>query len=158
VCPYHKQLHYNYTIYKYQVRKRQNKTKNISIFTVLNFVIMGNRPIREHKPLMAYANNYEQKVSTLSLITIVFNNAVKQGLWLFDPSIKRWFNPDEFMDLYKNYDNLDPKWIEKIEIRDPIEGLEAADTQIESILSRKAILTKRVIEYERAKKRKHPNL
>lgn len=114
---------------------------------------MGNRPIREHKPLMAYANNYEQKVSTLSLITIVFNNAVKQGLWLFDPSIKRWFNPDEFMDLYKNYDNLDPKWIEKIEIRDPIEALEAADTQIESILSRKAILTKRVIEYERAKKR-----
>ena len=116
---------------------------------------MGNRPIREHRPLlMAYADKYEQKVRTIDLIRKIFNNAVKQGLWVFEPSIKRWFTPDEFMEMYERYDNLDPKWIEKIQIRDPTEGLEAADTQIESILYRQAILTKRIIEYERLKKKK----
>ena len=55
------------------------------------------------------------------------------------------------MDMYERYDNLDANWIKDIQIRYPMEGLEAADTQIESILARKAVLTKKIIEYERSK-------
>ncbi|ETZ21151.1 hypothetical protein [Pedobacter sp. V48] len=114
---------------------------------------MGNRPQREHKPLFEYSGKYEQTVRTIDLIRKIFNNALKQRLWVFEPSVKRWFSPEEFMEMYERYDNLDPKWIEKIEVRDPMEGLEAADTQVESILARKAILTKKIIDYERFKQK-----
>nr|WP_294873641.1 hypothetical protein [uncultured Pedobacter sp.] len=114
---------------------------------------MGNRPQREHRPLFEYSGKYEQTVRTIDLIRKIFNNALKQRLWVFEPSVKRWFSPEEFMEMYERYDNLDPKWIAKIEVRDPMEGLEAADTQVESILARKAILTKKIIDYERAKQK-----
>jgi hypothetical protein len=48
-------------------------------------------------------------------------------MWVFDPSSKRWFTPEEFMDMYQRYDNLDVKWIKAIEVRDPYDGLAAAD-------------------------------
>ncbi|NRF37626.1 hypothetical protein HQN83_02810 [Pedobacter sp. LMG 31643] len=115
---------------------------------------MGNGPIRDHKPLMSYVDNYEQKVRSIDLIRTIFNNAIKERQWIFEPSTKRWFNPEEFLEMYGRYDNIDLKWFEKIEVRDPMEGLEAADMQIESILSRKAILEKRIIEYWKGKSRK----
>ncbi|WP_397321487.1 hypothetical protein [Pedobacter foliorum] len=119
-----------------------------------NFTAMGNGPIRDHKPLMSYVDNYEQKVRSIDLIRTIFNNAIKERQWIFEPSTKRWFNPEEFLEMYGRYDNIDLKWFEKIEVRDPMEGLEAADMQIESILSRKAILEKRIIEYWKGKSRK----
>lgn len=119
-----------------------------------NFTAMDNRPTRDHKPLMSYVDNYEQKVRSIDLVRSIFNNAIKERQWIFEPSTKRWFNPEEFLEMYGRYDNIDLKWFEKIDVRDPMEGLEAADMQIESILSRKAILEKRIIEYWKGKSRK----
>ncbi len=48
----------------------------------------------------------------------------------------------------ERYDNLDVNWIKSIEIRDPYEGLEAADQQVQSIVGRRSVFEKRIIEYK----------
>ncbi|WP_214226193.1 hypothetical protein [Pedobacter sp. B4-66] len=113
---------------------------------------MGNRPERQHRPLIGYLGDYDQEIKSIVLIRNIVSEALKQKLWVFDRSIKRWFTPEEFLEMYERYDNLDTKWLERIEILDPVTGLEAADKQIESILFRKAIFTKRIIEYMNKKK------
>ena len=77
-------------------------------------------------------------------------------LWIFDPAVKRWWNPEEFMEMYERYDNMDPKWFENLQIRDPFEGLDAADVQIKDILDRKAILAKKIVDYWKDHKTDQP--
>jgi hypothetical protein len=114
---------------------------------------MGERPKKPFKPLK-YDGSYEQVVRSIDLITALFKQAVANDMWLFDPASKRWFNPDEFMDMYDRYDNLDVKWIKNIEVRDPYEGLDAADQQVQSIMGRRSIFEKRIIEYYRTRSTK----
>lgn len=69
--------------------------------------------------------------------------------WIYDPEIKRWQNPEEFLEQQKRLSGGLNDRLAKIQVRDPMEGLEAADKQIQSIIERKAILTKRIIEYHK---------
>ncbi len=112
---------------------------------------MGERPIKPFKPLVGYDDSYERVVRSIDLITVLVKNAITKDLWLFDPASKRWFSPEEFLEMYDRYDNLDVNWIKSIEIRDPYEGLEAADQQVQSIMGRRSVFEKRIIEYYRSR-------
>lgn len=105
------------------------------------------RPEKEKKPLTGYTGDYLNVARSADLLRVIYKRALSDGLWIYDPSTKRWFNPEEFWEHYQRFDNLDRKWIDGLEIRDPDEGLQAADQQIESILSRKAIFMKRIVDY-----------
>jgi hypothetical protein len=117
---------------------------------------MGGRPIKPFKPLTGYTGNYENTIRSIDLITTIYKQALKEKMWVFDPSSKRWFTPEEFMELYERYDNLDIKWMKALQIRDPYDGLAAADQQVESICERRSVFEKRIIDYwkEKAGKRK----
>jgi len=119
---------------------------------------MKARPKKPFKPLTGYTGDFERVARSIDLIKILVKKAVAEDMWLFDPGSKRWFSPEEFMEMYDRYDNLDVKWINSIEIRDPYEGLDAADQQVKSIMDRRSIFEKRIIEYYKTKStKKAPN-
>jgi len=74
------------------------------------------------------------------------DEAKKLNLWLFDPQTKRWFSPEEFYGLYSNYPQND-KIFQRVEIKNPIEGLQAGHQQLTSIQNRLESFGKKVIEY-----------
>jgi len=111
------------------------------------------RPENTTKPLMGYTGAFEQTVRSIDLIKAIVKNAINEKMWVFDPSTKRWFTPEEFMEMYERYDNIDTKWLYNIQVLDPTEGLEAADQQIESILARRRAFAKRIVDYWKNKRR-----
>jgi hypothetical protein len=115
---------------------------------------MGSRPIKPFKPLTGYTRDYENVFRSIDLITAIYKEALKENMWVFDPSSKRWFTPEEFMELYQRYDHLEMKWMKALEIRDPYDGLAAADQQVESICERRSIFEKRIIDYWKNKANK----
>jgi hypothetical protein len=112
---------------------------------------MGGRPIKPFNPLTGYTGDYENVVRSIDLITIIYKQALKEKMWVFDSTSKRWFTPEEFMEMYQRYDNLDVKWIKALEVRDPYDGLDAADQQLDSICERRFVFEKRIIEYWKSK-------
>jgi hypothetical protein len=106
------------------------------------------RPQKPRLPLLGISlDGYQEPVRSITLIKAIVKNALNTKMWLFDPSTKRWFTPEEFMEMYERYDNIDVKWINNIQTLDPNEGLEAADQQVQSILTRRTIFAKRITEY-----------
>jgi hypothetical protein len=73
---------------------------------------------------------------------------------VFDPSSERWFTPEEFMELYQRYENLEVKWMKALEIGDPYNRLAAADQQVESICESRSVFEKRNIDYWKDKANK----
>ncbi|RZJ87516.1 MAG: hypothetical protein EOO20_15905 [Chryseobacterium sp.] len=112
---------------------------------------MGGRPPKIFKPLEGNVDR-GYTPSTQELLDVIVKKAVANEQWIFIPDSKRWFSPEEFMEVHSRYDNLPIAWIEALQVMDPEEGLIAADQQIESILSRKAAFSKKIIEYWKARK------
>jgi len=77
--------------------------------------------------------------------------AAKQKLWLFDPSIKAWHTPEEFIKRYENVSFGDPKFLNQIELKCPLEGIRAGYQQLNSIQMRLEEFTKRVVNYYKNK-------
>lgn len=94
----------------------------------------------------------DKTVKSTDLIKTIVNDALKQKMWVFDPASKRWFTPGEFMEMYERYDKLDITWLDNIQVLDPVEGLEAADQLIQSIMTRRTALAKRIVDYWKDKK------
>lgn len=94
----------------------------------------------------------DKAVKSTDLIRTIVNDALKQKMWVFDPASKRWFTPGEFMEMYERYDKLDITWLDNIQVLDPVEGLEAADQLIQSIMTRRTALAKRIVDYWKDKK------
>lgn len=94
----------------------------------------------------------EKVVKSIDLIKNIVNDALKQKMWVFDPSTKRWFTPGEFMEVFERQDKLDIHWVDSIQVLDPVEGLEAADLQIQNLMARRAALAKRIVDYWKDKK------
>lgn len=109
------------------------------------------RPPKPFRPLLGYTGQFDNVARTADLLKVIYKKALAERLWIHDPSTKRWFNPEEFWEQYQRYDNVDRKWIDQLQVMDPMEGLTAADKQIASILERKAIFAKRIIDYWKEK-------
>ena len=116
---------------------------------------MGGRPPKISKPLEGYIER-GYTPSTQELLSVIVKKAILHEQWIFIPESKRWFSPEEFMELHIRYDNMPIAWIEALQLMDPEEGLIAADQQIESILSRKAAFAKRIIDYWKSRNLKKP--
>lgn len=78
-----------------------------------------------------------------------YQEAIKNGHWIYDPQLKRWFTPEEFKDIEMNTSGVDPKRLERLQIRDPLQGIQAAHVQLQDLKDRMEIFTKRVLDYYR---------
>lgn len=114
---------------------------------------MGGRPKKPFEPLLGYTATIRQDIRSSELLKVIYKKALAENRWIYDSKTKRWFTPEEFWEIYQRYDNIDQAWIDALQIRDPGDGLKAADQQIESILSRKAIFAQKIIDYWKAKRK-----
>jgi len=107
-----------------------------------------NRSFNER---VEYLKNIPQDTPHVMLLKKLVDEAIYQNKWLFDPVIKRWHTPEDYFELRKNTLFDGSKDLDKIQIRDPMDGVMAADQIIEDTMSRKKILVQRIAEYYQAK-------
>jgi len=95
------------------------------------------------------AKNYKPEAPPKPSITYftIYECAKAANHWIYDPQIKRWQTPEEFMELEKNISGGEPGRLERLQIKDPLEGINAAYEQLQSLKDRMEIFVKRVVDY-----------
>lgn len=74
------------------------------------------------------------------------DEAKRQGKWLYDPSYKKWYDPEQFKHAF-HYANADEAFLKQLQIKDPREGIDAGFKQATELLSRMQTFALRVAEY-----------
>jgi len=72
--------------------------------------------------------------------------AIKNNAWLFDPSDKRWYDPEEFVNETRVLSSND-EIFNRIVIRHPIDGINAGYKQLSILYAKLQELSKRVFAY-----------
>ena len=52
------------------------------------------------------------------------DDAKKKGMWLYDPSYKKWYSPEDFKHIF-HYVNANDELLQRLQIRHPSEGIQA---------------------------------
>ena len=76
----------------------------------------------------------------------IADEAIKHNAWLFDPTAKRWYDPEEFVKETRTLPSKD-EIFNRIEVRHPIDGINAGYKQISILYGKLQELTKRVFDY-----------
>lgn len=92
---------------------------------------------------------YEEPPKPSITYFTIYEKAKALKHWIYDPEIKRWQTPEEFLELEKRISGGEPKRLERLQIKDPMEGVNAAYEQLQSLKDRMELFVKRVIEYYR---------
>lgn len=109
---------------------------------------------KDYRPDATLINQrYEPAIRTVDQIRGKVEQALNKGFWLYDPSDKRWWTPEEFNTHYSLTVNIKTEWLDKIRVLDPVDGLKAADHQIESITSRRTAFAQRIVDYYKNRKK-----
>lgn len=87
---------------------------------------------------------------SISVQTMVMD-AQRKNCWIFDMNNKVWYSPEEFERSYLEVPYIE-KFYERFKALDPVEGLKAADIQLQKIIQKKQDLESRVIGYYQKKK------
>ena len=63
----------------------------------------------------------------------IADEAKSKGMWLYDPSYKKWYSPEDFKHIF-HYANASDEFLKGLQIRHPSEGIKAgfqrlSDTQ-----------------------------
>jgi hypothetical protein len=78
------------------------------------------------------------------------DEAKKHNAWLFDPVVKRWYTPEEFVAETSQFPDS-AQIFTQIQIRNPIDGINAGYKHIASLYEKLHAFTQRVFEYHRKK-------
>jgi hypothetical protein len=76
----------------------------------------------------------------------IAEEARQHNAWLYDPTIKRWYTPEEFVSETSQFPD-DAQIFTKIQIRNPIDGINAGYKQVASIYEKLQAFTQRVFDY-----------
>jgi hypothetical protein len=101
--------------------------------------------------LRAYLASLPPKQQEAPAHISIYNEAKSKNQWIYDPDIKRWFTPEEFLDLEQRISGGAPNRLARMQVKDPIEGIEASFIQMQSLKDRMEIFVKRVLEYYKRK-------
>lgn len=99
------------------------------------------------KGVVRHLNDYAQKHPNLPVYKLLALHAREKNMWLYDKSKKRWYTPEEFVDLCEFNPGADYVSLASIEVRNPLEGIEAAHRQIKNINDRLEMFTKKLMNY-----------
>ena len=88
------------------------------------FFVHKNVPDQAQQPLITYLNIYEE--------------AKLKKHWIYDPQIKRWQTPEEFLELEKRYSGGETDRLTRLQVRDPVEGINAGNQQIQELKENQA--------------------
>ena len=54
----------------------------------------------------------------------IADDAKSKGMWLYDPSYKKWYSPEDFKHIF-HYANASDEFLQKLQLRHPFEGIQA---------------------------------
>ncbi|HLL43875.1 MAG TPA: hypothetical protein VK369_12095 [Segetibacter sp.] len=54
----------------------------------------------------------------------IADEAKSKGMWLYDPSYKKWYSPEDFKHIF-HFDNANGEFLKKLQLRHPSEGIKA---------------------------------
>ena len=75
--------------------------------------------------------------------------AHQKQFWLYDPKVKAWYSPEEFQEKFGRVASGDEKWLATIQVRDPLEGINAGYLRLQDLEIKLKDFTAKVIQYYR---------
>ncbi|KRT13830.1 hypothetical protein ASU31_22605 [Pedobacter ginsenosidimutans] len=90
---------------------------------------------------------YEEPAKPSVTCYAIYQQAKAAKHWIYDPEIKRWQTPEEFLELEKRISGGESKRLERLQIKDPMMGIDAAYEQLQSLKDRMEVFVKKVIIY-----------
>ena len=54
----------------------------------------------------------------------IAEEAKAKGMWIYSPAYRKWYSPEEFKHIF-SYANATEDFIKQLEIRDPLDGMNA---------------------------------
>jgi hypothetical protein len=76
----------------------------------------------------------------------IADEAKTKGVWLYDPSYKKWYSPEDFKHIF-HYADASDQFLQKLQIRHPSEGIQAGFQMLMDIHNKLQAFTKLVMEY-----------
>ena len=77
----------------------------------------------------------------------IYESAVANNHWIYDPQLKRWQTPEEFLENEKRISGGEPGRLSRLQVRDPMDGVNASYVQLQDLKERMEIFVKRVLDY-----------
>lgn len=74
------------------------------------------------------------------------DEAKAKGVWLFCPQYKMWYSPEEFKHAF-SYANASDDFLQQLELRHPLDGLDAGFQRLQQTQEKLQIFAKRVMDY-----------
>ncbi len=76
----------------------------------------------------------------------IAEEAKHTGMWLYDPTYKKWYSPEDFQHIF-HYANASDEFLDRLQIRHPSEGIQAGFQRITEIQNKLQAFAKLVMEY-----------
>lgn len=111
---------------------------------------MGDRPPpRESELSIRWRNTaaLPKESPKASAYLTIYEQAKLQRKWIYDPKLKRWQTPEEFLENEKRYSGGETDRFSRLQIRDPMDGINASYVQLQDLKERMEIFVKRVLDY-----------
>jgi len=54
----------------------------------------------------------------------IADEAKSKGMWIYDPSYRKWYSPEDFKHIF-HYADASDEYLEKLQIKHPSEGIQA---------------------------------
>ena len=76
----------------------------------------------------------------------IADEAKSKGMWIYDPSYKKWYSPEDFKHIFHYVDASD-ECLKNLQLRHPCEGIEAGFQKLMDIHNKLKAFTKLVMGY-----------
>lgn len=76
----------------------------------------------------------------------IADEAKRKGMWIYDPSYRKWYSPEDFKHIY-SYANAKDEFIKQLQIRHPREGVEAGFQRLTDLQNKLQAFILSVTEY-----------
>ncbi len=62
----------------------------------------------------------------------IADEAKSKGMWLYDPSYKKWYSPEDFKHIF-HFDKASDEFLQNLQLRHPSEGIQAGFQRLTDI-------------------------
>ena len=76
----------------------------------------------------------------------VADEAKSKGMWLYDPSYKKWYSPEDFKHIF-HFDNAIEEFLQKLQLRHPFDGIHAGFQRLTDIQTKLEAFIRMVMDY-----------
>lgn len=76
----------------------------------------------------------------------IADEAKSKGLWIYDPSYKKWYSPEDFKHIF-HYANASDEFLKGLQLRLPFEGIQAGFQRLMCLHNKLQAFINLVINY-----------